>query len=81
MFVMQTILNHVELFLICRWCEQLTKAVEQKTHSGNLLKMHQEPVPVTSDQTAVNDETSEEPEIESKEYVIWFFLNLTHISF
>ena len=60
------------LSIIFSWCQHLTKAVEQKTQSGNLLKMHQEPVPTTPDPTAVNDETSEEPEVESKEYVIYF---------
>lgn len=35
--------------------------------------MHQEPVPATPDSTITNDETSEEPEIESKEYVNHFF--------
>lgn len=53
------------------WCQHLTKAVEQKTQSGTLLKMQQEPVlePVTPDPVAANEETPEETEteVETKE--------------
>lgn len=59
-------------FVNFSWCQHLNKAVEEKTQSGNLLKMHQEPVSATPDSTITNDEASEEPEIESKEYVTIF---------
>ncbi|KFM79191.1 Rho guanine nucleotide exchange factor 11, partial [Stegodyphus mimosarum] len=50
------------------WCQHLTKAVEQQTQSGNLLKNNQEPAPVVSDTVvASSDEQQDDTDVESKE--------------